>query len=84
MKDPWILDLDREPARVRSRWLLELRRAAHELYLKQHHGPWWSLSIEGDEAVVRCGPRDGPGEFLAVRFPARALWQRDALSKLGF
>ena len=66
--------------KLTRRQLLAIRREAHEQYLRRRHGPWWSLSIEGDEAVVRCGPTD----ILTVRFPAGVLFERDALSRHGF
>ncbi len=66
--------------RLTRRELLEIRRAAHEFYLKRRHGFWWTLAIERGEAVVRCGPSD----YLTVRFPARELLERDALSRHGF
>ena len=66
--------------KLTRRQLLAIRREAHEQYLRRRHGPWWSLSIEGDEAVVRCGPT----HILTVRFPAGELFERDALSRHGF
>ncbi len=60
--------------------LLEIRRRAHERYLRRRHGPWWSLEIEGPHAVVRCGT----SEVLTVRFPKRELLEPDALRRLGF
>ena len=66
--------------KLSRRQLLEIRRAAHEHYLKRRHGWLWALSIEGDEAVVRCGRTD----ILTVRFPATDLFERDALSRHGF
>ena len=66
--------------RLTKRQLLETRRMEHERYLRRRHGWWWSLSVEGRNAVVRCGPTD----ILTVRFPATDLLDRDALSKRGF
>ena len=66
--------------KLTKRQLLEIQRAAHEQYVKRRHGWWWTLSVEGDEAIVRCGPAD----ILTVRFPAKDLFERDALSKHGF
>ncbi len=60
--------------------ILELRRWEHENYLRRRHGWWWSLDIESGEAIVRCGS----SEMLTVRFPAKELFDPNALSKRGF
>ncbi len=60
--------------------ILETRRREHERYLRRRHGRWWTLSIECEDAVLRCGHAD----VLTVRFPARALFDPSALSKRGF
>ncbi len=59
---------------------LETRRREHERYLQRRHGWWWTLTVESGQAIVRCGPSD----LLTVRFPARELFDPNALSKRGF
>jgi hypothetical protein len=66
--------------RVKFKELLEIRRRAHEAYLWRRHGYFWSLSIEGPHAVVRCGTSD----VLTVRFPKRDLLRPDCMKRLGF
>lgn len=68
------------------RQLLELRREAHEDYLRRvqavrGRGPFsrFEIAVEDGEAVVR-----GLGGWFTVRFPARGLMDRDALHKRGF
>ena len=58
---------------------LEIRRRAHEDYLRRAHGPSYTLRIERGEAVIR-----GVWGGLVVRMPKDALWDPDALSKRGF
>ena len=63
---------------MNRREFLEFRRKAHEDFLRRRGGPKCSLSIEGRQAVARLW------NGLTLRFPARALFDHDALRRLGF
>ena len=65
--------------RLNRRQLLEIRRGAHEQYLRRRMGPSFSLTVEGGTAVVRA--YEGS---LEVRFAARRLFEPDALRRCGF
>lgn len=60
------------------RELLEIRRAAHEQYLRRRLWPMrvW-LEIEGGYAVLRRG------DSFELRFPAVWLFETYAMSRLG-
>ena len=78
----WKRSNDRGQRRLSRAELLEVRRAAHENYLQRK---LWearreigcSITIEGDEAVIRR--REG---FLTVRVPARELFAYDFIRRL--
>ncbi len=62
-----------------NRWqLLEARRKMHEYYLRRHLGPGFSLEVKGRSAVIL----GWQGEF-ELRFPARWLFEYDALRRVG-
>ncbi len=62
-----------------KRQLLEIRRAAHERYLRRRLWPTRAtLTIEGREAVIRTA--DG----ITLRFPRGKLLEPDCIRKLGF
>ncbi len=59
---------------------LEIQRRRHERYLRERYGWPWSLRIERGEAVIQYGALD----TFTIRFPARELFDPQALSKRGF
>lgn len=62
-----------------KRQLLEIRRAAHEAYLRRRLWPRRAtLTIEGRHAVVRTA-----GGIL-LRFPRDSLLEPDCIRRLGF
>lgn len=65
-------------SRLSRRELLEMRRAAHEAYLRRRTH-WWSsaIAIVGSQAILRRG--DG----FELSFPATWLFTRDLISRLG-
>ena len=65
--------------KLTKRQLLEIRRAAHENYLRRRLWPSRvCLAIEGRDAVIRTA--DG----VTLRFPREKLFEPDCLRRLGF
>ncbi len=61
-----------------KRQLLEIRREAHEHYLRRRLWPARaSLTIEGRDAVIRTA--DG----ITLRFPREKLHEPDCIRRLG-